>query len=196
MLFTLLVLTGFAGSIHSGSMTGKERRTLVADLKETRNAFFKSVEDLTPAQLNFRPDPASPSIRECMSQLYATHTKLWELTEAALKHPADPGKKPSPPSLDDQLLLTKWNGVETVMSALGTIPSSRIDVDDLTSDYKKSVGSLIKFVRTSTDDMRHHLVQTPAGRLDAYQNMLLMSACTRSYIKKIESIKADPRFPR
>ena len=73
----------------------------------------------------------------------------------------------------------KWKTTEEVLDA-----------------FKAKHNELIKFARTSTDDMRNHILQMPIGYIDSYQMLLYIAAHTKFYVTKIEEIKADPIFPK
>ena len=52
-LLLLLVLTGLAGRISTTTITSKERRVAIDELKESKVAVLKSVKGLSEKQLNF-----------------------------------------------------------------------------------------------------------------------------------------------
>ncbi|MFL5788794.1 MAG: hypothetical protein ACJ748_12120, partial [Flavisolibacter sp.] len=52
-LLTMLVLTGLAGRLHTDTLSGKERRFLISELKLTSSDFLLSIKYLTPRQLNY-----------------------------------------------------------------------------------------------------------------------------------------------
>src|SRR3982751_2395654 len=92
LLLTLLVLTGLAGNTHSNSISGKERRSLVNQLKDSKAALLESIEGLSDAQLNFKPAPDKWSVRECIYHLAVAENNLWTATSAALKKDINPEK--------------------------------------------------------------------------------------------------------
>jgi hypothetical protein len=55
LLLALLVITGLAGTITSTSITSKERKLIVSNLKDTKNDVLKSIKGLSKSQLNFKP---------------------------------------------------------------------------------------------------------------------------------------------
>jgi hypothetical protein len=54
----------------------------------------------------------------------------------------------------------------------------------------------IKYIRTSTEDLRNHVVRTSAGWIDCYQYYLLMADQNSYFAEKINAIKSSPRFPK
>jgi hypothetical protein len=54
----------------------------------------------------------------------------------------------------------------------------------------------IKYIRTSTEDLRNHVVKTAAGWIDCYQYYLLIADRSSYFADLINKIKASPRFPK
>ena len=93
LLLSLLVITGFAGKIHSDAISGKERKVLVNDLKDTKKIFLQSVKGLSDAQLNFKPSADAWSVKECAYHLALSENNLWAMAEKTLKETANPEKR-------------------------------------------------------------------------------------------------------
>ena len=62
--------------------------------------------------------------------------------------------------------------------------------------FKDKRTNLIKYAKTSTADMRNHVLQMPIGNIDAYQMLLYISAHTKRHTLQIEEVKANPAFPK
>ena len=62
--------------------------------------------------------------------------------------------------------------------------------------FKEKRSALIKYTKTTTDDLRNHVGQTPLGYLDAYQMLILLAAHTKRHTMQIEEIKTDSAFPK
>jgi hypothetical protein len=54
----------------------------------------------------------------------------------------------------------------------------------------------IKYLRTSTEDLRNHVVKASAGWIDCYQYYLLMADQNSHFSAIINKIKSSPRFPK
>src|SRR4029079_3153495 len=100
-LLTMLVLTGLAGRIHSNILTTKERRTLVTELKTSKNDFLKTVEGLSARQLNFKAGKNKMSIKECIYKLVSIENNFWTCAKASLKQETSSVKKTT---ADDEIL--------------------------------------------------------------------------------------------
>jgi len=198
ILLTLLVVTGFAGKMSSDTISTKERKFLVDYLKDTKTALVKSLKGLSEGQLNFKAAPDRWSIKECVQHIALAEAGLWSMTEAALKQPANPQKR-SEIKVTDAALTTmvtdrsrKAQAPEVLQPQKGEAKTAEQALDN----FKEKRNSLIKYVKTSTDDMRNHVAQTMMGSMDAYQLMLLIAAHSKRHTLQIEEVKADPAFPK
>jgi hypothetical protein len=197
-LLLLLVLTGLAGRLSSSTITSQERRFLIANLKDSKAAVEKSVKGLSKEQLNFKANANQWSIKECLQHIALAENNLWEIADAALKKPANPDEK-SKIKVNDQdvlnLLTSRKKKLEAPESFKPTKASWKTTAETLEAFSDKRAG-LIKYVKTSTEDMRNHVLKMPIGDIDAYQMLLYISAHTQRHIMQIEEVKANPAFPK
>jgi hypothetical protein len=197
-LLLLLVLTGLAGRLSTTTITNKERRLIIDKLKESKMAVLKSVTGLSEKQLNFKISADKWSIKECLLHITLDENSLWNRADAALKKPADRQKKKET-KLNDQEVLSILTTGEQKKQVLENFklekPQWKTSKEALAA-FKDKRNELIKFAKTSTDDMRNHVLQMPIGQIDTYQMILYISAHTKYHIAQIEEIKADPAFPK
>ena len=197
-LLLLLVLTGLAGRQSATTITSKERRFLIEQLKESKSSVQKSVKGLTDEQLNFKTDAEHWSIKECLQHIALAETHLWTIADATLKKTPNPEKK-TEIQLDDQAVLSilterdkKLGAPESFKPARATWKTTEATLDA----FKNKRTTLIKYAKTSTADMRNYVLQMPIGAIDAYQMLLYISAHTKRHTLQIEEIKANPSFPK
>lgn len=198
-LLIMLVLTGLAGRLHSDSLTGKERRFLTDHLKESRDQFLNSFRGLNDEQMNFRPAPGKWSVKDCVMHLALAEAGLWTMTENTLKQPANPEKRSEIKTSDEDLIkmVSSRDQKATAPETLDPTKTAKwANTKDAINDFKKSRSHLIKYVKTTTEDVRNHVTQFPTGYVDAYQLMLLISAHTLRHTEQIKEVMADPNFPR
>jgi hypothetical protein len=191
-LLLLLVLTGLAGRLSTTTITSKERRLVIDELKESKAAVLKSVKGLSEKQLNYKSNKHTPSIKEYLQQIAFSEQNLWNITDAALKQPEKKLEK----KLSDEKALFLLANTKTEQENFKRTKTKWGNTEQILDAFKTRRNELIKFVKTSTDDMRNHILQMPAGYIDSYQMILHIGAHTDDYIKKIEEIKTNPAFPR
>ena len=197
-LLLLLVLTGLAGRLSSSTITSQERRFLIDHLKDSRASVQKSVKGLSEKQLNFKPGAEKWSVKECLQHIALAENNLWNIADAALKKPANPDEK-SKIKVNDQGVLNLLIGRERKLEAPESFKSLKANwktIGETLEAFSDKRAGLIKYVKTSTEDMRNHVLKMPIGDIDAYQMLLYISAHTQRHIMQIEEVKANPAFPK
>ena len=197
-LLLLLVLTGLAGRQSTTTITSKERRFLIEELKESKSSVQKSVKGLTEKQLNFKADGKNWSIKECLQHIALAENNLWYIADASLKKTPNPERKTGIKLTDDNVL-TILTTRDIKLEAPDSFKPAKAQwktTEQTLDAFKDKRTSLIKYAKTSTEDMRNHVLQMPVGNIDAYQMLLYISAHTKRHTLQIEEIKANPSFPK
>jgi DinB family protein len=197
LLLALLVITGLAGTVTSTSITSKERKFAATHLKDTKVDVLRSIKGLSSAQLDFRTKFDKWSIRECVFHIAASERTLWQLLQNTMKQPANPEKRSDIKMSDDQII----NATEDRTNKFNTsqdldqrnIPYKNLD--QALESFKSIRAEHIKYMKTTTEDLRNHLTQLPVGWVDCYQICLFMSAHSNRLMQQIEELKAAPNFP-
>ncbi|HEV7622035.1 MAG TPA: hypothetical protein VGO09_09885 [Flavisolibacter sp.] len=191
-LLTMLVLTGLAGRTHTDVLSGKERRFLLNDLKIIKIDLLNNIQGLSKKQLDFRQTKNSLSIRDHLYRTAAVQITLWNNVQSSLLHHISIA--PEKISMDDaQLNDCVNNDLETAR-----IFNTKIhfhSVPEVLNNLKKENTEIIRYVRTATDNLRHHIVKTPVGNLDIFQTIIFISAYTKQSLQMIKEIKQSPGFP-
>jgi len=198
-LLTLLVITGFAGTINDTSLSKTERKFAVAQLKDTKADLLKSIRGLSDAQLNFKQSAGQWSIKECFYHLVQTESGFWAMLEESMKKPATPEKRPEVKTSDEDLLKVIAEGdinksdISKLFQPAGATWKS---MGEAITAFKFSRAQHLKYVKITTEDLRNHFIQSSFGWIDCYQVIILMSGYSNSHIQQISEIMADPRFPK
>jgi hypothetical protein len=195
----LLIFAVLHFSTLGYSQLTKDEKTKIANhLESTLQILSKSVEGLSEAQLNFKPDTSKWSIKECVYHLALSETNIWGWMQSVLSAPANPEKKALVKVTDDQLLA----GVEDRSHKVKT--SDPFEPKHATWATKEEAISFLKgerekhiaFMNESAADFRNHIAeQGPMGPMDVYQIVLLLSQHTVRHTKQIEEVKASPGYP-
>jgi len=186
-LLTMLVLTGLAGRIHSNILTTKERHILVTELKSSTNDFLKNVEGLSLKQINFKARKKDLSIKDYINKIVSTQNSLWAVTQLSLKQQTLTAQK----TYSDETLLNVTEQKQTFTNKL-----KFQSIKEALKFYKNEKGEMLKYVHTSTENIRAYGAHTNIGDFDCYQLMMLTTIYCKFYTQQIEQIKADPRFPK
>jgi hypothetical protein len=195
-LLTLLVITGLAGTLKNTSLTQQERKTVVNTLKDSKSELLKSVKGLSETQLDFKASPASPSIGECISHVTTSETSLWKMLGTSMEQPADPEKRAEITIPDEALVKLAASGSTTIAASAQPVKNAEHSASETISTFKALRADHIKYVRSTTEDLRNHFVCLPFGRIDSYQLLLLIAAQCNHMTREINEIKAEPGFPK
>jgi hypothetical protein len=198
LLITLLVVTGLAGTLNNNSITPEERKYAVNLLKNSKNNLLDNITALSDKQLNYRSTTTEVSVRNCLSQAAMVEQKLWQMIDNAMEQPANPEKRKEIKISDYQLVELAETGKINTLST-NTFKQANTPwktATEATTNFKAMRNGHIKHMKSSTEDLRNHVVLTPAGWLDCYQLILLISASTNHSASIIEGIKLDEGFPK
>ena len=197
LLLALLVITGLAGTVTSTSITSKERKFAAAQLKDSKVDVLKSVKGLSESQLDFKIDSKNWSIRECVYHIAMSENLLWQLLQNSMKQPANPDKRSDIKLTDDQIIsMTEDKGTKFKISQ-NLDPKNALykNIDQALESFKSIRTEHIKYMKTTTEDLRNHIAQLPFGWVDCYQICLFMSAHSDRLMQQIEELKTAPNFP-
>ncbi|HEX7845021.1 MAG TPA: DinB family protein [Chitinophagaceae bacterium] len=198
LLLTLLVITGLAGTIDNSVISGKERKVSVSLLKETKTDLSKAIKGLSEAQLNYKASPDRWSVRECVYHIAISEKNIWGLMEATMKAPANEEKRSEIKVTDEQFINMMKNRTNKVKTSETFEPKNTPykSLDEALSDFKSNRAEHIKYIKSTTEDLRNHVAQLPFGWVDAYQLILMVGAHSDRHIQQINEVKADPNFPK
>lgn len=195
LLLTLLVITGLAGTLNNSSLSQKERKQAIALIKNSRAEILSSINGLSAEQMNYRPSPGKTSIGELIMNMVALEKKCSDEIKASMEKPSNSENRLKITLTDDQLLA---NNTYTFCQAPipGEIKTEWKDPAEALRKFTAMRNVHIKYIRTSTEDLRNHVVSTPAGWIDCYQYYLLLADRSNYVAAEINKIRAQSSFPK
>lgn len=193
ILFALLLL---APAVQAQKLwTETDRAYLVENMKRTRDELSRETETLTAAQWNFRETPERWTIAEITE-----HLALWEVifareTGIALRSAPEPelNQKGKPDSwYVDFILEEKLHTSPDYSRPTGFIR----DNDNLTF-FRRTRDQTIKFLETTTADLRSHFEPTGGGqKRNVHQIFIVQWGHVDRHLKQIRKVKAHPAYPK
>lgn len=197
-LILMLVITGLAGTIQDNSISKKDRKKAIMLMKDSRAAVLNSVKGLSEAQLNFKPAADRWSIKECIYHIAATEKGLWSLLETSMKAAATPEKRADIKISDDDFVKNMQSRENRVKTRESMEPQNTgyTSLDGALEDFKETRNEHIRYMKTTTEDLRNHTVAMPFGTIDCFQLALMVPAHSLRHVKQIDEIKGDANFPR
>jgi len=195
LLLTLLVVTGLAGTLNNSSLSQKERKQAIILMKSSRNEVLQSISGLSSKQLNYKHSSEYLSINQLILRMAQVEEKCGVEISNIMRQPADAENRLKITLTDDRLTenrsysIWKMNVTEDNRTT-GNNPAKAIkEFMTLRNDH-------IKYIRTSTEDLRNHVVLTHAGWIDCYQYFLLLADQSNYFAKEINKIKSLAHFPK
>jgi hypothetical protein len=188
VLFVLAAVLPLAGE----PMTQGDRQRVVAHLEMTESWLVSEVENLSDAQMKFRPTPESWSITEVVEHLAIAEPQYWQRVKDSMKQPPTTEKQQA---TDAQIL---WYGIDRTnrnKTGEARVPTGKYAtaVAALT-DVRKLRTEILEYARTTQEDLRGHKLLE--GNMDVYQWLLMISSHSQRHILQIRENKAHAGYPK
>jgi hypothetical protein len=195
LLLALLVVTGLAGTLNNSSLSQKERKQAITLIKSSRAEIFNSLNGLSPAQINYKPPASESSIGELVMKMVMLEKKCSDEIKAYMNQPSNSENRLKIAVTDDQLLANdNYSLCKNETTTANKTPWK--DPEEALRKFSIMRNNHIKYIRTSTEDLRNHVISTPAGWIDCYQYYLLLADRSSYFAERINQIKRLPAFPK
>jgi len=190
ILLALLVLTGLAGTLSDSTLSRKERLAAIEVLRAT-----------TAREQELRETVASASNEKDLYQKAQEKLELVrQYEEACWQELREEMKKP----VSTAMLRVNRLLDHEIPAAVANVKPSLQYRSFSGSTYNKANSNVlsptktnlrwIRYVRNSTEDLRHHVLKTEIGNLDGYQYILYVNARKAVYLERIAAELSGTRF--
>jgi hypothetical protein len=127
-----------------------------------------------------------------------TEKNLWDMLENSMKGASTPEKRSEIKITDDQMIKMMEDRTNKVKTSPPLEPQNTPykSLDEALNAFKNSRADHIKYIKTTTEDMRNHVVQLPFGTIDCYQLCLMIASHSNRHLQQINEVKADAGFPK
>jgi hypothetical protein len=195
VLSALLFMAG-AATAAAQEVTQVEKDKALQYLETTKKNVLEATKGLSEAQWNFKPAPDRWSVAQVMEHIATSEDFIrGMLKEKVMMAPAgETGRDVK--KTDDSVLAMVPDRTTKAQAPEPLVPTNR---------FGSPEGSIKHFVetRTATEDflkastgLRDHVADSPIGKLDGYEFVLLIAAHSERHTKQINEVKADPNFPK
>jgi hypothetical protein len=189
VVLTLLIVTGLASQVSTPTINSNERKLVISRLKESKKHFIASVNGLSEKQLSYKPT-GMHSIKEYCGLLDAYTKTTWSMAKTALQLPASKDCRMT------EAACIKMSGDMAKSCCSKSCSLGNISCNSgVTSRLKERQAELIRYAKTTTEELHGHTIETPAGKLDIYEALLSISSKTNETTEVIRRIKAHAGFP-
>jgi hypothetical protein len=195
VLVAFLLLAG-AAAASAQEVTQAEKDRALQYLETTKKGVLDATRGLSDAQWNFKPGPERWSVAQVMEHIAAAEDFLRTLTKdkIMLAPAGEPGRDLK--KTDDAVLAMVPDRTTKVQAPEPLVPSNRFGSPEASiKHFVKSRAATEDFLK-STAGLRDHVSDSPMGKLDGYEFVLLIAAHSERHTKQINEVKADPNFPK
>ncbi len=187
-----------AMAADGGTLSDAERHFLIEQMEMSKKAFLASIAGISEAQWTFKPAPNVWSVQECAEHIVLSETFISGMAQQALKTPVVPRPEKSNAEVDLQLATmvqdrshkaTAPEPIDPAGRAASLTPSSAVKAFTEKRDQNE------EYVKTTSDELRTHVVQGPTGQMDPYQILVLMATHTARHTEQIKEVQANANYP-
>jgi len=191
-----LVLMGGAAAASAQEVTLAEKERALQYLETTKKGVLEATKGLSEAQWNFKAAPDRWSVAQVMEHIAAAEDYIrGALMEKVMMAPAgEPGRDVK--KTDEAVLAMIPDRTTKVQAPEPLVPTNRFGSPaDSVKHFVESRATTEEFLKTTTG-LREHVTDSPMGKLDGYEFVLLIAAHSERHTKQINEVKADPNFPK
>lgn len=191
LMLAILVISGLAGTVTDNSLNKRERKFSTELLKSTKAAVYESFKRMNPEQMTVKF--LANEMSECGYFLRLVHTEkmIRQILEKTMNNVANPEKRNEISISDDDIIQLVNSGnfnFDLLEHGLSGDPEFK-SVGEAILDFKNSRINLIRYIKSTTEDLRNHVALTPWGWMDCYQLSLLIPASNYYYLELIRNLK-------
>jgi hypothetical protein len=195
MLMAVVALAGAATS-RAQELTQAEKDKALQYLETSKKGVIEATKGLSEAQWNFKPAPERWSIAQVMEHIAAAEDFIRTMDkEKVMMAPAGDATRDAKKT-DEAVLAMVPDRSNKVQAPEPLQPTNRFGSPDAAiKHFVESRATTEDFLK-NTPGLRAHVADSPLGKLDGYEFILLIAAHSERHTKQILEVKADPNFPK
>jgi len=196
-LVALVSLCFGAIAVRAQDVSQADKDRALNYLQSTKKGVLDATKDLSAAQWSFKPAPDRWSIAEVMEHIAAAEDMLRGLDEQVMKSPAVPARDAAEIKKADEIVLAAVPDRSHKAQAPEPLrPTNRFGSPQEAQKHFVQARAATEDFLKNTPELRAHLGDSPLGKLDGYDWVLLIAAHSERHTKQILEVKADPNFPK
>ena len=195
-VFSVLLLMAGAATASAQEVTQAEKDKALQYLETTKKNVLEATKGLSEAQWNFKPAPDRWSVAQVMEHIAAAEDFIRGMVrEKLMMAPAGEAGR-DVQKTDDAVLAMVPDRTTKAQAPEPLVPTNRFgSPDGSIKHFVESRAATEDFLKTATG-LRDHVADSPIGKLDGYEFVLLIAAHSERHTKQINEVKADPNFPK
>jgi DinB superfamily len=195
-LSALLLACLSAIAAQAQELTQADKDRALNYLESTKKGLLDATKGLSAAQWSFKPAPDRWSVAEITEHVAAAEDMLRGLAQQVMKSPAVPARDAAEVRKTDELVLAAVPDRSHKAQAPEPLrPTNRFGSPQEAQKHFVQTRAETEDFLKNTPDLRAHLGDSPLGKLDGYDWVLLIAAHSERHTKQIQEVKADANFP-
>jgi hypothetical protein len=194
----LLVALAGAASAKAQDVSQADKDRALQYLESTKKGVLDATKGLSEAQWNFKPAPDRWSVAQVMEHLAAAEDMLRGMTqEQVMKSPAVAVRdEMETKKADEGVMAMVPDRSHKVQAPEPLQPTNRFGSPAAAQKHFVESRATTEEYLKGAAGLRAHLTDSPMGKLDGYQWVLLIAAHSERHTKQMLEVKADPNFPK
>src|SRR6267378_4269375 len=196
VLIALLLMAGAAAAASAQEVTQAEKDKALQYLETTKKNVLDATKGLSEAQWNFKAAPDRWSVAQVVEHIAAAEDFIRGMVkEKLMMAPAgEPGRDVK--KTDEGVLAMVPDRTNKVQAPEPLVPTNRFgSPEGSVKHFLESRATTEDFLKSATG-LRDHVTDSPMGKLDGYEFVLLIAAHSERHTKQINEVKADLNFPK
>jgi len=196
---TMTVVLALAGAVSAKAqeVSQADKDRALQYLESTKIGVLDATRGLSEAQWNFKSAPDRWSVAEVMEHLAAAEDLIRGMTQEMMKSPEAPLRDAVDiRKADDGVLAMVPDRSHKAQAPEPLKPTNRFGSPVAAQrHFVESRATTENFLK-NTPGLRTHVGDSPMGKLDGYEFVLLIAAHSERHTKQMLEVKADPNFPK
>jgi hypothetical protein len=195
--FLSLALLAMAPAFGQSGMTAGERKFLVEQLEKSKKDMLASITGLSAEQWRFKTAADRWSVQECAEHIILAEDLLFNLSQQAMKNPAGSRLESANEAADHKMVATVLDRSQKASAPEPLVPSAKYaTAADAVREFTLLRDRSIAYAKSTSDDLRAHSANGPAGPMDSYQFLLAMAAHSGRHTLQIREVEANAAYPK
>ncbi|QEC53374.1 DinB family protein [Anseongella ginsenosidimutans] len=174
----------------------RDKQDLLDYFQETGNHLLKSIDGLNNQQMQFKPAEDKWSINQCLEHIILTEKLLFGMAKKVIEQPANPERKKEIKTTDEEIISMMTDRSKKAQAPEAAVPGDTYaSTSEAVAAFKEHRKVLTEYIRSTPENLRDHVTDSPMGPVDAYQFLLFTAAHCSRHTLQIEEVKVQPAYP-
>jgi hypothetical protein len=195
VLIALFLMAG-AATASAQEVTQADKDKALQYLETTKKNVLEATKGLSEAQWNFKPGPDRWSVAQVMEHIAAAEDFIRGMLKEKVMMAAAGDVGRDVKKTDEAVLAMVPDRTVKAQAPEPLVPTNRFgSPEGSIKHFVETRAATEDFLKTATG-LREHVADSPMGKLDGYEFVLLIAAHSERHTKQINEVKADPNFPK